>query len=130
MLSTRRPMTLRSSLTEDPSQLAQGGRSVVAVGAGEVKPNRQFSDFILGVYGLQRHQGPWTGAANAQRTFAQASRAGARDVSASATAILSDNDGAMIEAMHVTYQGDSKAVETQSDLFGSMAESVDDAVAS
>ena len=66
------------------------------------------------------------GAANGQRTFAQASRAGARDVSASATAILSDNDGAMIEAMHVAYSGDSKAVEAQSDLFGSMAEAVDE----
>ena len=32
----------------------------------------------------------------------------------------------MIEAMHVVYQDDSKAVEAQSDLFGSMAESVDE----
>ncbi len=34
----------------------------------------------------------------------------------------------MIEAMHVTYQGDSKAVEAQSDLFTSMADSVDECV--
>ena len=32
----------------------------------------------------------------------------------------------MIEAMHVTYQGDSKAVEAQSDLFASMADSIDE----
>ncbi len=80
----------------------------------------------LAGYGLQRHQVRGSGAANAQRAFAKASRAGARDVSASASAILSDNDGAMIEAMHVVYSGDSKAVETQSDLFGSMAEAVDE----
>ncbi len=70
--------------------------------------------------------GPWTGAAKAQRAFAQASRAGARDVGASASAILGDNDGAMIEAMHVTYQDDSKAVETQSELFSSMADAIDE----
>ena len=52
--------------------------------------------------------------------------AGARDISASASAILSDNDGAMIEAMHVTYQGDSKAVEAQADLFTSMADAIEE----
>ena len=45
---------------------------------------------------------------------------------ASASAILGDNNGAMIEAMHVTYQADSKAVEAQSDLFNSMADSIDE----
>ena len=32
----------------------------------------------------------------------------------------------MIEAMHVIYQDDSKAVEAQSDLFASMADSIDE----
>ena len=32
----------------------------------------------------------------------------------------------MIEAMHVTYQDDSKAVEAQSDLFASMADAIDE----
>ena len=91
---------------------------MVAVGgAGDVKPNRQFSDFILGGLWPETSPGPWTGAASAQRTFAQTSRGRREDVGASASAILADNDGAMIEAMHVTYQGDSKAVEAQSDLF-------------
>ena len=36
---------------------------------------------------------------------------------ASASAILADSDGAMIEAMHVTYQGDGKAAEAQSDFY-------------
>ncbi len=119
---TRRPYALwRTS-----RHLLQVGHSVVAVGTGEVKPNRKFSDFILGGLWPETSPGPWTGAASAQRTFAQTSRAGARDVGVSASAILADNDGAMIEAMHVAYQGDSKAVEAQSDLFTSMAESIDE----
>jgi hypothetical protein len=32
----------------------------------------------------------------------------------------------MIEAMHVMYQDDRKAVEAQSDLFASMADSIDE----
>ena len=134
MYTDRGPGSLRQhdlrfralSLWRTARDVLQSGRSVVAVGAGEAKPNRQFSDFILGGLWPQTSPGPWSGAANAQRTFAQTSRAGARDVSASASAILGDNDGAMIEAMHVIYQDDSKAVEAQSDLFDSMADAIDE----
>ena len=34
----------------------------------------------------------------------------------------------MIEGMHVVYQGDSKAVEAQADLFTSMADAIDECV--
>ena len=104
----------------------QGRRSVVAVGdAGEMKPNRSFG---LHLGGLWPETSPslWTGTARAQRTFARTSHAGARDMGASASAILSNNDGAMIEAMHIAYQDDSKAIEAQSELFTAMAESVDE----
>ncbi len=114
------------SLMADRSEHATRWAFVGSVGAGEVMPNRKFSEFILGGLWPATSPGPWTGAASGQRTFAQASRAGARDVGASASAILGDNDGAMIEAMHVTYQDDSKAVETQSDLFASMADAIDE----
>ena len=99
---------------------------MVDVGAGDVMPNRKFSKFIVGGVWPSTSPGPWTGAANGQRTFAQSSRAGARDVNSYASAILGDNDGAMIDAMHVTYEDDSKAVEAQADLFSSMADAIDE----
>ena len=99
---------------------------MVAVGAGVAGPKRQFSAFILGGVWPITSTGSWTTAAAAQRTFAQTSRAGASDIGASASAILSDNDGRMIEGMHVVYQGDSKAVEAQADLFTSMADAIDE----
>lgn len=95
---------------------------MVAVGgAGEVKPNRKFSHLILDGLWPETSPSPWAGVASAQQTFAQASRTAAGQVSSSAASILSSNDGAMIESMHATYQSDSKAVESQSDLFAEMA---------
>ncbi len=99
---------------------------MVAVGAGVAGPTRKFSGFIVGGIWPRTPTDSWTAAAAAQRTFAQTSQAGARDIGSSASAILSDNDGRMIEGMHVTYQGDSKAVEAQADLFSSMADAIDE----
>ena len=89
---------------------------------GEVKPNRKFSDFILG--------GLWPGPRQVRGRAqpARSARSLKPRVQARVTSVhLHPRSSAttmahMIEAMHVTYQGDSKAVEAQADLFASMAD--------
>ena len=98
---------------------------MVAVGAGDVKPNRQFSDFILGGLWPETPQAHGRGGQRAAHFRSNLARGRARR-ERFRSAILGNNDGAMIEAMHVIYQGDSKAVEAQSDLFTSMADAIDE----
>ncbi len=101
---------------------------MVAVGAGVAGPNRQFSGFILGglwprdFYGSVDDRGRRTAHIRSNLSCGRARhrRVGFRDPQR--------QRWRMIEAMHVTYQGDSKAVEAQADLFASMADAIDECV--
>ncbi len=100
---------------------------MVAVGAGVAGPNRKFSDFILGGLWPRTSTDSWTAAAAAQRTFAANISSGrSRHRRICVRDPQRQRRRTWSKRMHVAYQGDSKAVEAQADLFTSMAAAIDE----
>ena len=99
---------------------------MAAVSAPAGLPTRSFSGFILGGLWPITPAETWSTMAQAERAFQQFSSAGANSVMASANALLGDNSGEMVEAMHVAYANDSKDIQIQADLYRVIADAVEE----
>ena len=99
--------------------------AMVAVSVGEKMPTRTYSPLIVGGLWPRTSISAWSGAAQAQRTFATASTSRANAIRSSAYGLLTDNSGEMIESMHVAFVDDGRQVQTQGDLYKVMADAVD-----
>src|SRR6476661_1953726 len=85
-------------------------------------PNRKFSAAIIGGLWPSTPADQYFATASGLQNFSQNSSARATEVSRSGSELLTQNSGEMIDAMHVTYMKDSRAVQIQADLYRLMAE--------
>src|SRR6516165_6165938 len=83
-----------------------------------------FSALIVGGLWPSTPSGQCATAAGQLQQFSQLSKVHADDISRSGNGLLARNSGQMIDAMHVTFIKDSQAVQTQSELYGVMADAL------